>query len=144
MDTPTTDLPQPPRDPYPTMPEEAFEVPMPTIEQAHAVQDAVAAMNEPQEAAEAPQDARPTASDSPAKLGITAVRQLDERVGVMIDRINAFRIFAAKHGVDQQTNSPSLIKRQIVEALVSLSAAEGHLAAARVNTTTARETLESL
>ena len=144
MDTPTTDLPQPPRDAFGEAqhthfnPDDFVEVQRP---EAYEVDPHVAAAVE---AVEDEQDALPTASDSPAKLGITTVRQLDERVGVMIDRINAFRVFAAKHGVDQQTNSPSLIKRQIVEALVSLSAAEGHLAAARVNTTTARETLESL
>ncbi len=132
MDTQTTELPQPIREAFVSVDEVSLE---------YEVDPVVA---EALDTVEDDQSERPVASDSPAKLGITAVRQLDERIGVMIQRINAFRVFAAKHGVDENTNSPSLIKREIVHALGDLDQAETLLRNARFSTTTARETLESL
>jgi hypothetical protein len=98
---------------------------------------------EPQEPSEATQE-RPVASASPAKLGITAVRALDERVDVMIARIHSFRMLLAKHGVDLTTNSPSLIKRELVQALASMELAEQYLVRAKQHTNQAFTTLDSL
>jgi hypothetical protein len=62
----------------------------------------------------------------------------------MIARIHSFRVLLAKHGVDENTNSPSLIKRELVAALNHMDMAEMALHRAKANTNQAFTTLDSL
>lgn len=91
---PTTDLPQPPREPF-----VVDEAPSPTSEPVAAPQEAVQAVS------------------MPTKVTVTVARQLDERVRVMEDRLQSFISELNKLGItDPEAVEPGL-REHYVDAL---------------------------
>lgn len=128
--TPDTSLPQPPRDPFPVSPEDAFVSPEDETPTHH--------VQEPQEAAEAPLEA------GTAKITLTYARQLDDRAQTMLKRVDALKRELAKVGiVDSDAMLPGM-RGTYVAALARLENAEDELAHMVQQIANVRETLETL
>jgi hypothetical protein len=118
----TTELPSPPRDPYPTSPEDAFQSPETSPEAT--------------EEAEAP-------VVTTHRLGVTAARVIDERAEVMLKRFDSYEKVLAGVGVTS-TGTYVGMKLELQESLHLFEAARDLIEQAREKTSYVRETIESL
>lgn len=118
----TTELPAPPRDPYPTTPEEAFEAPQTAPEATEEVEAPVVATH---------------------RLGVTAARVIDERAEVMLKRFDSYEKVLAGVGITS-TGTYIGMKLELQESLNLFNAARDLIEQAREKTSYVRQTIESL
>lgn len=138
--TPSAELPQPPRDPWPTTPQEALLAPDADTEDDSLEGDPDVA----EDAAEDVQEVRAVAPENPKRIGRTIAKELDKRVTVMQQRQASFEELLRQLGVVDPSQPAAGLRGMYVSALAVSKEIDEKLARLKGLTNEVLQTLEAL